>query len=105
LDYITAVKNSLELTEEMLESAQNDQWDVVADKGKAREDLLQDLVSKDVERDQAEEARSIIEDILDLNQKIALLGQETLTKYQIEMKQINQGKKMANAYMRNPDSK
>ncbi len=83
------------LTKEMLDNANNDQWDNVVKLEQARDKLLRQL-SNNQTFEPLEIA--LVKQIYELNQHVEHLVEKHIEQLVVDFKQTNQGRKAANAY-------
>lgn len=91
------LKQALQLTEDMFQCAQNEQWDELTSLQQQRGDMLEHIFPLEPENEN-EQAKTVLEQIIAVNQQTEVLCREARQALQVEISGLNKNKKAVAAY-------
>ncbi|MDH5376691.1 MAG: flagellar protein FliT [Gammaproteobacteria bacterium] len=95
---VNSLKKIIQLSEQMILSAEGANWDAVIQQEQSRRQLIESLDFGLIDDEVFEDLSTLFDRLLILNQSLAELGNTELTRCANELIQLGKSKKASNAY-------
>lgn len=90
---------ALSLTRKMLELAEKDEWEALRDLEQKQSELLKACFQEDIPFKDKGAAAKIVQEILDLHEKIFEIGSQFGSHMQEDLKKLQKGRDASRAYL------
>jgi midasin (ATPase involved in ribosome maturation) len=93
-----SLHETVKMTEQMMKNAESNQWETVIKLEKQRQQMIEDLFNNHEEKDRTQHFNQLLQTLIDLNQKLANLGESHVKNLGGELKAVQKGRQATRAY-------